>query len=224
MGRGTSAFDRLSKREKMMVGGLLGVLVIGGVALAWILTSKSIADLETKIEEDRTKLQQIYALSSKYQEQTKEQKQLKAIARKNRDASKRMKTLLSNLAGRIKFDAISRQGIVEGTKRLSDVIEFKGVQEKWLSKPKKRPKKGSKDTEGIGFYRREQEIRIQRPVPFDALYDFLERIENGKDNDLFFVTELKMKRRFDDGDIANNPTELTVATYYYKSKPGEADE
>lgn len=208
-------FARLSKREKLLVGSLVG-LVIGGVVLVTnLLIGSSVSELETAIDEDRETLGEIYVAAGEYLEATGKTRAMRRMAARNVDLN--LKLAVNEIAKRIVFQARNRKGDLEGHKKLADVMQFDQTQETFLTKKKKkRKKKGAKarDDADHGYYRRDQPITVADGVPFQALYDLMEKIEES--DQLLYVTDIEMTRDFQDGRNARKNAGLTVSTYYYK--------
>lgn len=59
-------FDRLSTREKVMVGGLAGALVLTVIAILWLVIGNQIDDLEQRNQAIRETLDQVLARKDKY--------------------------------------------------------------------------------------------------------------------------------------------------------------
>ena len=59
MDRILAAFGRMSRREQVLVGSLLGVLVFSVVGLALFLMGSAISDLEEQLAEDRASLEKL---------------------------------------------------------------------------------------------------------------------------------------------------------------------
>ncbi len=213
MSRLTSAFDRLSKREKVLVGTMLGLVFGGTILVLQLWLGSGVAELEERVAEDRATLQQLYAKSEDYLKVMGHSERLKKLAEKNQDLN--LKLAINELGKSISFEARSRTGAIEGTKRMSDVVQFEQTQETYLSK-KPRAKNAKKTDVQAGYYRRDQQITIADTVPFGAIYQFLEKIESS--DQLLFVSDVDMQREFHDGQIARKNAQITVSTLYYKGE------
>lgn len=213
MGRIGGAFDRLSAREKVLVVLMLVLLVGSVLALAHLWVGVQVGELETRIEEDSDSLTKIYAQAGEYQESVKRGEATREMAERNRRLN--LKLAINEVAKTISFDSRGRDGALEGQKRLADVVQFDQTQETFLSKKKKgRRKKGPESDEG--YYRRDQPVALSDNVPFEAIYQFLERVEES--DKLLFVTDIEMTRDYQDGRIARKNASFVVSTYYYKGK------
>jgi len=215
-----SAFGRMSRRERILVSSMFGVMFIAITGLGQLWLSSEIGSMETKVEESRGALKTIYAGSAKFLAQKRETDEMKNKAAKNVDLN--LKLAVNEIAKKIEFTARDRRGEVTGQKKLSDVMQFDQTQEVYLEKKKKkRRKKGAnkdKKDEDEGYWRRDQPITLSDPVTFEAIYDLLERIE--KTSQLLYVTDIEMTREFANGYVARKNATFTVSAFYYKGKEG----
>ncbi len=213
-----SAFGRMSRREKILVSSMLGVLVIAVTGLGQLWLSSEISSMEKKVEQDRGALKAIYAGSAKFLAQKRATDQMRNKAAKNVDLN--LKLAVNEIAKKIEFTARDRRGEITGQKKLSDVMQFDQTQEVYLEKKKKkRRKKGAgkdKKESDDGYYRRDQPITLSDPVTFEAIYALLEKIE--KTSQLLYVTDIEMTREFANGYVARKNATFTVSTFYYKGK------
>ena len=213
MDRILAAFGRMSRREQVLVGSLLGVLVFSVVGLALFLMGSAISDLEEQLAEDRASLEKIYARSGAFLEARKATVGMQEDAARNVDLN--LKLAINEIAKKVTFTSRNRRGEEEGIKELSDVVQFDQTQESFLSKKKKRKKgkKGKKEAD-VGYYRRDQPITLSDTVEFDAIYKLLEKVETAEP--LIYITDIEMTRDFQDGAVARKNATFTVSTYYYK--------
>ena len=214
------AFDRLSRREKVLIFIMAGLTVVLGLVFVQVAIAGSVSELEESIASDRAALENIYHLADSYRARTAQTQQMQSIAEENRKAAESLVTTITNVGSKVKYEAVSiRTGLSEGTKRLSDVLDFKGVKKVWLSKPKKKRRaKDKKEADTHGYHRWDQEVSIQQQIPFDALYDFFEQIEENSENKLLFITNLNIGRSRADGDRAKKPVTMTISTFFYQPK------
>lgn len=213
-----SAFDRMSSREKVLVGIMLALLVGTVIFIFHVMVGSEVSDLEERIAEDRADLAMIHAKSKKYLEASAKADAVKTAAARNETIKLRLR--INEIAKTIDFRARDRKGELGPSKRLSDVIDMpKEVSEDFLSQKRiRRSRKVKKDTK-TGFWRRDQVVEVSQTVPFDAIYRFLEKIETS--NDMLFVTELNVKREFHDGRYAQRNASFTISTYYYRDDEAE---
>lgn len=213
-----TAFGRMSRRERILVSSMIGVLFIAVAGLGQLWLSSEISSMEAKVEEDRGALKAIYAGSAKFLAQKRATDEMRDKAAKNVDLN--LKLAVNEIAKKIEFTARDRRGEITGQKKLSDVMQFDQTQETYLEKKKKkRRKKGaSKDKKEVdeGYYRRDQPITLSDPVAFEAIYELLEKIE--KTSQMLYVTDIEMTREFANGYVARKNATFTVSTFYYKGK------
>lgn len=215
-----ASLGRMSRRERFLVG-LLVALMLGAVIFVFhFIVGTEVTSLQEKIGEDRETLTQIYAKSQEFLAATAATEAMREIAARNEDLN--LKLAVNEVAKRISFQARNRKGEVEGTKKLADVMQFDQTQETYLSKKKKKKKrKGKKKGDDTGYYRRDQPITLSDGVPFKAVYELMEKIE--ETDDLLFVTEMELTRDFQDGRYARKNAQIVVSTYYYKGAPDKVD-
>ena len=216
MGRFGAAFNRLSKREKKLIGSMVGILVLAVIVIAQVAIASSVSKLEKKVDEDREKLSLIYQRSAEYQKATAKDMKTKNIAIANREKTESLTTLIETIANQVSFDGISTTRVPEGKKRLGKAVQFEPVVEQYLSRVKRRAGRKKPKKTSIGYYQRELKLRTTALVPFDALYQFLEKIETDKEHPLLFVTNITMNSRWGPERVAQKNAEFTISTYYYK--------
>jgi len=204
----------MSRRERLLVGLLVSLLVGAVIFVFYFIVGTEVSSLEERIGEDRKTLTEIYSKSHGFLAATAATEAMRDVAARNKDMN--LKLAVNELAKRISFQARNRKGEIEGTKKLADVMQFDQTQETFLSKKKKKRKaKGKKKKDAdTGYYRRDQPITLSDGVPFKAIYQLMEKIEETED--LLFVTEMDLTRDFQDGRIARKNAQIVVSTYYYK--------
>jgi hypothetical protein len=212
MSRVGVAFARLSKREKIMVV-VLGVAVVGGLLffLNGMFQSK-ITKLETDIANERDSLRQIYAGTEIYKVAAARFEASRTQAIENEKLT--LTTAVANLAGDISFDATDTRNNPMGKKNLKEFLEFAALKEK----PVGNRSKSTKDKSEEGYVQRDQEFTLKGTVPFAAIYQLFEKIEES--SDLLFVTEMRMERNSADSDRADN-VKFTVSTFYFQQENEE---
>lgn len=215
MGSLWASFDRLSKREKYLVAAMFALLLATIIFLVNLWFGSSVDDMRAKVDEHRAALEEIYTQSDDWLGAKERAEKMRQMASRNEDLN--LKLALNELAKRISFQARDRQGNPVGVKKLSDVMQFDQTQESFLSKKARR--KGRQDEESDkGYYRRDQPITLSDSVPFEAIYELLERVEES--DQLLFVTDMEMTRDFQDGRVARKNASIVVSTYYYKGAGG----
>ena len=208
-------FGRMSRREQVLVGTMVGVIAAAILGLGLFFGSTAISDMEKRVAEDRAALEKIYKISGKYIEARKATVGMQENAARNVDLN--LKLAVNEIAKKISFTARNRRGEEEGAKELSDVVQFDQTQESFLSKKKrkksKKSKKPKKDAD-VGYYRRDEPITLSDTVEFDAILRLMEKVETAKP--LIYVTDIEMTRDFQDGAVARKNATFTMSTYYYK--------
>jgi len=208
----------MSRRERVLVGVLVGLLLGAVVFVFHLIVGTEVSSLQEKIGDDRETLTEIYAKSHEFLAATAATEAMREIAGRNEDLN--LKLAVNEVAKRISFQSRNRKGEVEGTKKLADVMQFDQTQETFLSKKKKKKRKGKKKPDDTGYYRRDQPITLSDGVPFKAVYELMEKIEETED--LLFVTEVELTRDFQDGRFARKNAQIVVSTYYYKGASDKA--
>ncbi|MGM0576682.1 MAG: hypothetical protein ACQEXJ_13215 [Myxococcota bacterium] len=206
-----TSFDRLSRREKILVGAMLALLLGTVFFLVNLWFGSSVSDLRAKVSEDRAALEEIYAKSDDWLSTKRRAERMRQMASRNQDLN--LKLAVNELAKTISFQARDRRGEPAGIKKLSDVMQFDQTQESFLSKRQRRGRDKDEESDK-GYYRRDQPIALSDSVPFEAIYELMERVEES--DQMLFVTDMEMTRDFQDGRIARKNASMVVSTYYYK--------
>lgn len=207
-----AAFDRLSTREKLMVGGLGAFFLVGVVLVVVLVVSSYLSGIEEEIADAEDKSKKLQAAASTYLEVKSKEEALLDLLQNNPIVSLRIP--INNLAKSV---------TLPDNTTLSDVIRFEGktvetpIAAFGDKKGKKKPKKKGKGEEDTGpqTLKIEQDFEF-RDVPIASLFDFLENIE--KSPDLLFVTKLEIRRKFGDYDKAQSAF-VTVSTYKRTGTP-----
>lgn len=211
-----SAFDRMSKREKVMVASLGGVVLVFAVLMLYLWIGRGVAELETQVQADRSMLREIQLLAPRYIKATRSQASSLKSVEANEEIN--LKLAVNKLAKLIDFEGIDNRGEPTSRRKLADVIAYQQTQDKQIKVKKdkgKKAKKKKKDAVG-GYYERHQTVKLNEFVPFKAIYELLEKVE--ADEQMLFVTSLKIRKKFRDGRYAKKNAEITVSTYYYRGK------
>lgn len=204
-----AAFDRLSTREKLMVGGLGTFFLVGIVAVVVLVVSGYLEGIEEEIAEGEAKSAKLQAAAETYLEMKAKEEAMLELLSSNPIVSLRIP--INNLAKNV---------TLSDGKNLSDALRFEGktvetpIAAFGEKKVKKKKKKGEEDT-GPKTLRIEQDFEL-RDVPIGALYEFLENIERSPE--LLFVTKLEIRRKFGDFDTAQSAF-VTVSTYKRTGAP-----
>lgn len=213
MSRVGQAFARLSKREKIMVT-VLGLLVgLGVVVLLNVVFQGRIDRLEQDIASEREALRQMYASTESYLVASRRFEASRAQAEEN--AKLTLTTAVAEIADGIVFDATDNRSNPLGRKHLKEFLEFNALKEKPIGARKKDPKA---TTTGEGYVERDQEFTLKGTIPFAAIYELMEKIEES--TSLLFVTDLRMDKNPVDGGRADN-VKFTVSTYYFQEASAE---
>lgn len=80
-----AALDRLSRREKFMVGGLALFFVVFVVALASFWVSSSLGAMERRITEKTTRLQSVIDMRKQYEEAKRRDEEVKRLIKRGRN-------------------------------------------------------------------------------------------------------------------------------------------
>jgi hypothetical protein len=209
-----SAFDRLSAREKTLVSAMLGIFTLVVVGGGWWWLSSDVHAMETQLADEQDALEKIYAASSEYLSAVRHTETMRARAEQN--AEMNLKLEVNHIAKGISFPARDRSGNVDGTKRLSDVIQFDQTQETYLSRKRSKKKRKKKKDVQVGYFRRDQPVTLSDKVDFDAVFKLLEGVEDS--DELIFVTDIEMTRDFQDGQLARKNASFVVSTYFYRGE------
>lgn len=185
------SFDRLSTREKIMVGGLAGAFGVTLVVILWMVFSSQITALEQRNESARDTLAQVMTLKDTY------------LARKARNDAK--KALLdNNRVGLVKLmeGEAQRQGFI--------IEEFKETKRS-LADPAQRPRvsQGERKRKVKELFEVSQAVTI-RKVSLEALANFLAALE--KNESPIRVTKMSIDTSAADRQQLRQ-VKLTVSTY-----------
>lgn len=215
------AFDRMSSREKAMVSGLVGLVLIVGVGGFYLYLSSQVSDLEVEVEEGREKLAQLRALAPKYVERTEKTRRFRNLAKANDTVA--LDREINRIAKAISFEQRNSVGEETGKNmNLANILNYPGKEEKFLGPKVKTRGKKNKNKEKVGYYRKDEPLRVGDHLPFEKLYQFLDRIEMTEK--MLFVTRIDMRRLRRDGRLAQSGAAFTVSTYVYRGDSSEAEE
>lgn len=216
MSRVGVAFARLSKREKIMVSALGAAVIFGVLFLVNNMFQSKITKLESDIASERDALRQIYSGTPAYKIASQRFEASRAQAIENEKLT--LTTAVANLASDISFDAMDARNTPMGKKTLKEQLEFAALKEKAVGGTKNR---NAKDKSDEGYVQRDQEFTLKGSVPFAAIYQLFERIEETAD--LLFVTDMRMERSNYDSTRADN-VRFTVSTFYFQEASAEGEQ
>lgn len=184
------AFERLSFREKAMVGGLVSALVIVGLVMVWILVGRKLDQLEQRNEAIRTTLVDIQGAKDTY---LRNKARLDAWQRQLDRNDIKLVKVMEDEAKSLGFE-------------IEDYKEAKRVLTENYRKAKKREgdKRVIKD-----LVERSQTVTIRR-ISLKQLTDFLARLEGRKEP--VKVTKLNAQTLSSDRQLLREVS-MTVATY-----------
>lgn len=209
MSRISQAFSRLSQREKVLVSVMGAALVLGAVFIVHVLFQGKIDTLEENIAAETEALRQIYAATPEFLEAKKKFDATRTQALNNAELN--VATAVAEIADKITFEAIDSRNGPQGKKDLEAFMDFKPPKEKAVGPKKKTTgKKGA-----AGYYQKDQEITLKENVPFETIYELLEKIEES--SDLLFVTDLRLERSRIDPERAG-PSRIVVSTFYWQGE------
>lgn len=209
MSRMSQAFSRLSRREKVLVSAMGGVLVVGVVVALNLVFQGQIDELEANIATESDALRQIYASTPDYLAATKKFESTRKQALSN--ASLNVATAVAEIADKITFEAIDPRTGPIGKKDLEAFMDFKPPKEKAVG-PKKKAAAGKKASTA-GYYQKDQEITLKENIPLETVYELLEKIEESEN--LLFVTDLRIERSRLDPERAGQG-KIVVSTFFWQ--------
>jgi len=188
--RAFDAFERLSTREKALVGGLATALLITALVLVWILVGRKLDTLEQRNDLMRTTLSDVQGAKDTY---LRNKARLEAWQRQLDRNDIKLVQVMENEAKALGFE-------------IEDYKEAKRILTENYRKVKKREgdKKVVKD-----LVERSQTVTIRR-ISLQQLTDFLGRLEGRKEP--IKVTKLNAQTLSSDRQLLREVS-MTVATY-----------
>ncbi len=197
MAKGTAlfdAFDRLSGREKLMVGGLLGAVFITAVVIVWMIVGAQISELEARNQQVKESLEQVMLHKDSY-----------LLNKAKLDAHK--KKLDTN---KIKLVQLMER---EGNK-LGITIEDFREGKRWLTEKHRRMKKrdGAKKRKVIDLLEESQTVTIRR-IGLENLSKFIAALESRPQP--IKITKLSISTLSSDRQVLRQ-VKMTVSTYRNK--------
>ena len=216
MSRLTNLVVKMSQRERWMVAGLLGGVVMTGAALYFFIMMANITEMETLIQDGRDGFHKIERVLPTFVKQNEANRTLLEEIKKNPVKSLRLP--INKVAKKIKATKPEDMG----SRRMSDVIRFTGktretalIKGRNKKKKKKKAKGAQKELHNLYWIEEEMEFPI---VTADAAMEFLAELHGAKD--LLFVNALQLVRKSNDPDDVR--LTLTVGTIQYV-EPTEED-
>ena len=209
-----AAFGRMSRREKILVGGLIGTIVVVVGFFVYLSLVKSTDVLQEKVVESQKSLLKIQRASVDYFERMGEFEERRRVARANRDVD--LQALVDQAARGISYESRSYRGEPGPVRKLKDAnMGMSQPTETWLSKRKRRAGKKKKIVRD-GFWRRDQDVTWRDKVSFKALYAFMQKMD--KPDQMRYVSKVQFHRDRRDGDYAQSGAKIVVSIITYRDK------
>ncbi len=190
-------WDRLSTRERVMVGGLAGALVVTIVAVVWIVIGGQISDLEQRNQSVRDTLEQIHARKDKY---LRDKSRLEAEKKRLENNTVKLVQVMEEKAGEL---GITIEDFKEHRRALTEnwrKVKKRGDDEGAAA----RPANVQKD-----LVEEAQTVTI-RKVSLDQLANFMAALEGRPEP--IKVTQLNINTLQSDRQLLRE-VRMTVATY-----------
>ena len=185
------ALDRLSTREKALVGGLAGAVLLTFVGLFWFFTSNQIRALEERNESVRSALEQIAT---------------------QKDAFLAKKAKVDKEAGRLESNKIKlvreMENLASQSKDAFSIEDFK-ENKRYLTDNRRRLRK-SKERQTVVELAEESQTVTIRKVTLKALAEFMMKLE--KRREPVKVTRLNIRTASSDRQTLRE-VRMTVSTY-----------
>jgi FlaG/FlaF family flagellin (archaellin) len=158
VGRLTQTFQRLSRRERVLVSVTAVAIVVGLTATLHFNLQGRIDELEANIAEEQDALRQIYTTGAAFSVARAKFESAREQATKN--ATLNITTSVAGLVEPMTFEAVDRNGPA-GNKQLKEFIEFKGsTKDKPIGARKK--KGAGKKESAAGYFQRDQELTSRK--------------------------------------------------------------
>ena len=219
MGKVGSAFDRLSRREKIMVGSLGATVVLMTLFLFYFFVGRGTDKLEEEIRGQQEDLLQLQLATPDYLEKVQLSEKTREQALKNLNLN--LKNLIYDVAGKITFEAR-----IGGKKKLNDkdVLELPSGNVVKLTKRSRRSSRKKKESKK-GFWRKDQTVKFKTEPTWDALDELLKKLDVPEQ--MIYISSVDVTRfgkgrraslRYDDrsGDYAAKNASITVSAIYYE--------
>ncbi|MCA9524942.1 MAG: hypothetical protein KC549_01435 [Myxococcales bacterium] len=189
MGRLFETFDRLSTREKMLVGGLISALLITAAVVVWLVIGRQISNLEERNKGLRETLTQVNEQKTDY------------LTRKRRlDAYQR----------RLEQNDVKLVRLMESqATKLGITIEDFKENKRFITEKHKKLKKTQSRTKVKDLVEESQTVTMRR-ISLEQLTRFLAALESRQEP--IKVTQLKIDTLSSDRQVLRQ-VQLTVSTY-----------
>jgi len=207
------SFDRLSARERVLVGGA-GVLFVGILLAGVILwVAATLSSLEDEVNEGRDSLRVVASLIDDYRTAVRTRDEIQRIINENQVTSLRIP--INNVARRVDVTSDDPRYTGNG-KRLSDLISYSGgtvdtrIESKDPKKARRTARRKPGEEEG-GNFEIEQTLEFA-DIPVTALYQFFAEFKRSEE--LLFVRRIDVSRRFN--NLEHVRATLSVSTIRYR--------
>jgi hypothetical protein len=191
--RGFDAFERLSTREKLMVGGLASAFLLTAVVLVWLLVGKKLDTLEQRNETMATTLVEIDRQQDDY---LRSKARLVAYKRQLDSNKLKLVKLMEDEAKTLGFE-------------IEDFKETKRVLTENYRRKRKRSGEGGEKKAVKDLVERSQTVTIRR-ISLEQLTKFLGRLEGRREP--VKVTRLNIHTLASDRQVLRE-VRMTVSTY-----------
>jgi len=217
MGRISAAFGRLSKRERVLVSVMLGLVGALVVFLLNVWLGSGVSRLEANVDKEQHSLEAMYAKATDFIAARRAVEARKTRAEEN--AKLNITEKIANIAEQVSFESIDPRGNPGGRKKLAEFLDYAPPKDNPLARKRKTSGKDKDKHDALdGYYRRDVEVTVRDSTTFDAIYELMEKIEESQD--LLFVTEIRLDRDKRRADRAGRG-KVVVSTYYYEEKKDE---
>lgn len=217
MGRVSAAFGRLSKRERVLVSVMLGMVALLVVFLLNLWLGSGVANLRANVDKEQRSLETMYAKATDFVAVRQQGEARRAQAVQN--AKLNITERIANIAEQVSFESIDPRGNPSGRKKLAEFLDYAPPKDSPLARKRKTSSRDKEKHDPLdGYYRRDVEVTVRDNTTFDAIYELMEKIEEARD--LLFVTEIRLDRDKRRADRAGRG-KVVVSTYYYEEKKDE---
>ncbi len=226
-------FERMTVREKMLLGILVAAFLLGAILVVIVRSNSALKSTQHEIAELEKSIRVVHENAGKYQSAQMQEKLFRDAVERNTVSN--LSTTIDNIAKRVRITELAAPG-TGGS--LNDVLEYPGEAEskrrplKFPQTKKKGKKIKQKDLEklkpGNFIVRVNQEVKLDDPVSHQTIFDFLALLEQSeklqqlgqakdynqvmKDWKLLFVTYLEINEKFGRPNVAKIE-KMVVTTY-----------
>ena len=218
MGRISTAFGRLSRREKILVGTMGGLVFFLIIFLLNVAIGSRVSTLETNVAKEQDILREVCANADAFVAAQRTLEARRQRAEKN--AKLNVTEAIAALAQQVSLESVDIRNQPTGRKRLDDFLDYAPPKDTALGR-KKTARAKDKDAKAdtlANYWRRDVEVSVRDNATFEAIYELMEKVEESQD--LLFVTELRLERNRRNPDRAGRG-KIVVSTYYYEEKKEE---